>query len=311
MRGDHILVLPALRALAGLFAGRLTLICGTGARALYFSDVDLRRVIETPFDLDGNGEFDAEAIAAGVGQCDLFVSLLPWYARSVQELLRYLTPDVMVGLNGDFSHVVPNSRKHSADMAFDLARCFDPRLDFAEYSAPPVFCAAAQARAEQLCNRLPRSARVLALHSETKARKTWPADRFTDVVDGFLERHPEFVVVVVDEKPSAINRGRHADRVFSFPGNPIDVAFCLVAQADCFLGVDSCMLHVADFCRVPGVGLFGPSSSHEFGFRVTPHVHVCGDGSMNSIQAGAVSAALETVVGLFPRRDGSARGARP
>lgn len=41
----------------------------------------------------------------------------------------------------------------------------------------------------------------------------------------------------------------------------LGVALALVSLSDLFLGVDSCMLHMADLCRVPGVGLFGPDSS--------------------------------------------------
>jgi hypothetical protein len=45
--GDRILNLPALRALAVIFAPRLTLICNEGSGSLFFSDLPLGSVVET------------------------------------------------------------------------------------------------------------------------------------------------------------------------------------------------------------------------------------------------------------------------
>ncbi len=63
------------------------------------------------------------------------------------------------------------------------------------------------------------------------------------------------------------------------------------------------MLHMADLCRIPGVGLFGPDEStslgsEEMGFRFGPHRHVQGHGSMEGIDTASVSRALNE---LAPR----------
>ena len=55
------------------------------------------------------------------------------------------------------------------------------------------------------------------------------------------------------------------------------------------------MLHAADFLRVPGVGLFGPTSPHQFGFRLARHVHIRGGESMADICEDEVLEALETM----------------
>jgi ADP-heptose:LPS heptosyltransferase len=71
---------------------------------------------------------------------------------------------------------------------------------------------------------------------------------------------------------------------------------CLVAESDFFIGIDSCMLHVADLARVPGVGLFGPTNVKEFGFYIGPHIMIQGAGTMEKIEAGMVTEALNHLV---------------
>ncbi|MFE8604306.1 glycosyltransferase family 9 protein [Archangium violaceum] len=49
------------------------------------------------------------------------------------------------------------------------------------------------------------------------------------------------------------------NRVLSCSGShALPVAMAVVACAYLVLGLDSCMLHVADFFHVPAVGVFGP-----------------------------------------------------
>jgi len=69
-----------------------------------------------------------------------------------------------------------------------------------------------------------------------------------------------------------------------------------VAESDLFVGVDSCMLHVADMARIPGVGLFGPTNAKEFGFYIGPHIMIQAEGSMEKIGAGQVTEALNRLV---------------
>src|SRR5712691_11011007 len=77
--GDHLLNLPALRALTALFPKRLTLLCSTGAGHTFFSDLPLRAVVEADMQQQGEGGkfFDAESLARAVAPCDLLLSLNP------------------------------------------------------------------------------------------------------------------------------------------------------------------------------------------------------------------------------------------
>jgi len=89
---------------------------------------------------------------------------------------------------------------------------------------------------------------------------------------------------------------RNASRVIPCYGLSLPSSCCLVAESDFFIGIDSCMLHVADMARVPGVGLFGPTNAKEFGFYIGPHIMIQADGSMDKIAVDIVAEALNQLV---------------
>ena len=212
-------------------------------------------------------------------------------------LLASLNPARSIGFFPEFQVALPlNYRKHTSDLAFDLPAYLDPSLRLEDFAAPPRFPAEAGAIASRIRDLLSPSMRVLAVHPETAINKMWPPERFVADFDAFLAKHPEFVAMVISQGTQGLDGGRYGSRVIPCAGLPLAVAFHLVAQADLFLGVDSCMLHVADFFHVPGVALFGPTSSREFGFRLGPHRYVNGNGTMDSIQVSSVVEMLESLV---------------
>jgi ADP-heptose:LPS heptosyltransferase len=89
-----------------------------------------------------------------------------------------------------------------------------------------------------------------------------------------------------------LNTGCERDRVIPCLGLPLDLTMGLVANADLFVGIDSCMLHAADLARVPGVGLFGLTRSAAWGFRFGPHRHL-DRGTMMDITVEEVLDAME------------------
>lgn len=308
-RGDHILTLPTIRALAAIFAGRLTLICGSGAHARYFSDITFRAVIETEFQSANEAfQFDVQEVAGAVGRCDLFLSLARWHSDSVRQLVRDVAPSLSLGFSPGIGMLVTPGRHvvHAMERTFEIARCFRPTLTLDEYATPPAFSQDARACADNILNTARGSRRVLCIHNETDPRKMWPDDRLKAFIDGFLIRHPDFIVVIVSKLDQRIDVDpAMRDRVMACFGLPLDVAFCLVAQADLFVGADSCMLHVADFCRVPGVGLFGPTPCDGYGYRLTRHRHVCGYGTMTGVRVSEVLQATDEIVALLAGNTGT------
>src|SRR5678816_599433 len=96
--GDNYLNLPALRALSRLFAGRLTLVCRQGPDLFCFDDLAVNRRITLDARFNGEDyEFDAVAAAVEIGQCDLFLSLVPWSSSSLSKLLVACGDIVSIG----------------------------------------------------------------------------------------------------------------------------------------------------------------------------------------------------------------------
>jgi ADP-heptose:LPS heptosyltransferase len=295
--GDTILSLPALRALSQLFDQRLTLICAQGAYELCYSELPLRDVVPIESRFQGTEcLFDVGSISKKIDKCDLFLSLIPWSSMSLRALKDALAPNFSVGFFSNFDLRLPKDfSKHSSDLLFDHPRLFDDSLAFEDFASPPCFPLEAETKARQLLDCIPHSIYTLAVHIDTSSEKMWPSSRFITVLDRFFQKHHHCIAIVVGTGQTELDRGRYGKRVIPCYGLPLDVSMCLVAKANLFLGIDSCMLHIADFNRVPGVGLFGPTSCTEFGFRLGPHRHVCANGAMDGIQIEPVLAALEAL----------------
>ncbi len=103
--GDHLLCLPALRALAHLFEGRMRLVCREGFGELLFGDLPVAGFVEEPFAGDREAiahPFDARALAERISDCDLLLSLNPWHSEDLDQLLRFLGDVDSIGFNGAF-----------------------------------------------------------------------------------------------------------------------------------------------------------------------------------------------------------------
>src|SRR5215208_6177602 len=116
--GDALLTLPAVRALTMLFPGRLTLLCPRQAFQLCYQFLPLKQWVELIWAKDSEADawdgrhgrvhpfdFDVIAAAASVDCCDLFLSLVPWHARSIDELVLRLIPHTTIGLSPTYDWV--------------------------------------------------------------------------------------------------------------------------------------------------------------------------------------------------------------
>jgi ADP-heptose:LPS heptosyltransferase len=183
------------------------------------------------------------------------------------------------------------------DIAFKLVLQIEPQLRLEDFAQPPVLKELYHQRARQLRQALPAGSKVLVVHADTKPEKRWPTARFVATLDLFLQSHPEFVVWVIGTEDLKLNSGPQGGKIRRYLRLPLGQAMALVSEADLFLGIDSCMLHVADLFRVPGVGLFGPTSPAEWGFRFGPHHHQIGsEGQLETIEPREVLAALESLL---------------
>jgi hypothetical protein len=291
--GDYVLNLPALRALTTMFRGRCSLICGNAPAVALFDELSIDKRLRVP----GRQRFSPDAVVSELGTCDLFVSLAPWFSESLSILISSLKPQLSIGMFDEYDVPIPrNYDKHTTDLAFDVATRIDPTYRIEQFLGPPRLPAFDRQRTADTRALLPSGARVLAVHADTAAEKMWRAADLVTTLDLFLCAHPEYYVFLVGTSDQHLDVGHFSDRVIPCYGLPFTRSCAIVMEADLFLGVDSCMLHVADFARVPGVGLFGPTEAHEFGFRIGPNVTVQARGTMTEIRVEHVLRALTSLI---------------
>lgn len=298
--GDAVLTLPAVRALAGLFPGRLTLIMHEGLDYLDLlglpppgRQVRIKSGSKCHWD-----EAEVDELAASLSPCDLFVSLVPWTSPSLHRLVSRLGPARSVGFGSGFDLNLPRDyTKHSAELVFDAVRAVAPQARLAEHLAPPAYLPDSVRLAREIRGCLGEGVRLLAVHMETLPEKLWPADKLAAALDRFLNTHPEYVAMLLHYRDFSLTLPSEAarKRLIAQRGLSLADSMCLVHHADLFVGPDSCMLHVADFGRVPGVGLFGPTDCREFGFLVGPHITIQAPSDMNRIEVEHVVAALDSL----------------
>lgn len=295
--GDNILNLPALRALGAMFADRASLIC-SGSALFVFDDLPLKRSIKIRVESTDHGrEFDADAVAAETGDCDLFLSLVPWHSESLMRLVEKLRPELSVGFISNYDIRLPlNFDQHTSELAFDVVRLLDERSRLQDFTAPPRYPNEAREEARRLRAQLSPGVKALAVHADTGQKKMWDGAKLMQTLDTFLGLHPDFTVLLVGGRPQSLDCGLHGERVIPCYGLPLPVSMALVAEADFFLGIDSCMLHAADFAGVPSVGLFGPTNASEFGFLVGPHIAIQAAHNMAEIEVPDVTDALESLL---------------
>ena len=297
--GDHIMTLPALRALLKNLPSQVVLFAMPELRHVLLSELVVEKDVPIHLSMvNGRNRFDPGVGRAFHKDFDLFVSLNPWHSAEGDRLLGYLQPALSIGMHEHFDICVRSTElEHSSDRAFRVACTLEPRLRITDFSRPPSMSDRATRAARSVIEHFPGTRRVLAVHNETLAHKVWSHRSFRGVVMEFLDSHEDVVAISLDRVVEPTLRGRSHTRYFAPGGLPLDVALALVSQSHLFLGVDSCMLHMADLCRVPGVGLFGPDEwaplgSREMGFHFAPHRHVHGHGNMDGICSDSVLTAL-------------------
>src|SRR5262245_15006675 len=190
--GDSILALPALRAISRIFAGRVTLVCNRVWP--WYGELPLREVTVIPGQRIAGSPpirvFDVDELQASIGYADLFVSLVTTRSPMLRALIERLCPDRLVAFYSDAQFSVSPSAPHVVDRIFALAQKIDPLLDLDDFSAPPALSDASIKFACDLRQRLPKCARMIAVHADTEATKSWSGGLFAELLKGFLSEHP-------------------------------------------------------------------------------------------------------------------------
>jgi ADP-heptose:LPS heptosyltransferase len=280
--GDHILTLPALRALRGALPSRLTLVTGEGKARWIFGDVRFDDVVQVAMARPGDDaarDFPVADVVDRIGGVGCLVSLVPWHSESLSALADAIRPAWSIGMHQVFDYAVDTRSVHAADRAFDVVNAFFPRLDLDDFTAPIPLPMWSEIGAQRVREAAGAGRRILVVHDETATRsKRWSPSRLEETLALLTQEYPELFVVVPSRRAPTFDVGRLGGDIASIERLSLAFFLALVADADYFIGVDSFGLHAADIYGVPALGLFGPTRAEEWGFRFT--------GAGTSLRAG-------------------------
>jgi ADP-heptose:LPS heptosyltransferase len=275
--GDTFFCLPALRALTQLFNGKAILVCPANHENWWFNELLVQQIIKIDAKCTNQGfEFDANALHQKIPDCDIFFSMVSWLSPSLIALMKLWRAKLSVGYFHNYDIFISSlMTKNSFVSNFDCVKIFDPSLHLVDFSHPPIFPEDALATAKLFLDTIVSNDRkILSVHMETKKNKMWTLSKLSRFLDIFLEKHKDYVVLILSLSPMPIRLAKNKDRLVPVFGFNLAFKSALLSLSDLFLGVDSCLLHLADLLRIPGVGLFGPTDPKRFGFYFSQHIHL-------------------------------------
>ncbi|NII07953.1 glycosyltransferase family 9 protein [Luteibacter anthropi] len=270
--GDAIINRPTFDALCAHLPRPVRLICNHDRGTFLWDGVgfDEILVLDMQREADGGRQFDMASIPEAFIACETFVSLVPWFSRSLDELVATLSPRRSIGFGRGFDISLPlDYTVNSVELGFRVLPALGIDARLSDHRRPLCFGEAQAGRVDHLFKQLRTAGirKLLAVHTETLPDKQWNTGFFTHVICDILARLDDVAVIVVDYHASGVTCACHGRRMIHAPGLRLESAMDMVSRCDAFLGVDSCMLHAADLAGVPGVLLFGPRTEPaEFGY---------------------------------------------
>jgi ADP-heptose:LPS heptosyltransferase len=294
--GDHYLSLPAMRALINVLGSKVRLAGHPEAIHLVYGELGLEGKIIDFTVKDGSLTRDIRSVVDEIGDCEFLVSLVPLLNGIADEVVTAVKPAASIGFGAACgTRIRLNERQHAIDMYLDVPRALDSGRLGGDIFDPPKLPARSLAFAREIRGQIPRGVKLLAVHADTKPDKMWDTRCFVDLLHGFASDHPEVFVVIVGSIDLGLTLGPVQERMIPCMDIPLLDSIALVSQADAFLGVDSCMLHLADLFRIPSVGLFGCTDSRLWGLRFARGKIVEGHGSMSHISVAEARSELEAL----------------
>lgn len=294
--GDAVLALPTLRAALDAFSSGVTLVTREASYVDLFRPLRFRSIIclrtGTKHDWDPD---EIAAVATELFDCDLFVSLTPWQSASLHDLRRRLKPSLSVGFSPEYDvHVPLQFDCHSALLMFRAIQAVAPSRNFFDFAGPVELPPQSVELARQITC-LAEGTKIVAVHTETLVEKLWPSERWSACLETFLADRGDFLAIDVNAEEDLYRDREPTDRILPHMRLRLCDAMAIVQRSSLFVGIDSCMLHVADFSRVPSVALFGPTCPREFGFLLAPNVSLRADGSLADLGVERVIEAMRSI----------------
>jgi len=242
-------------------------------------------------------DFDADKAIAALQGCDLFLSFAEWQSPSLSKLMSETRTVSSVGRYDDFTFNLwrpEDEDKHQFDAMFAIAERIFPGYQIDQFFQALKFSDAVRGAGDEILQASGGDFWI-GFHPEGSLReKSCPYHLISDIVRCLVAWRTDAVIFIFGLEKQYFELELLSRRVIVLNRLPLELAAYLVSRMNVFVGVDSCFLHIADLCRVPGVGLFGPTFSERFGFRFARHVHIQSQ-AMN-IDGSQVTAAMRSLV---------------
>jgi ADP-heptose:LPS heptosyltransferase len=269
--GDTILLFPTFAALRRCVPNALVEAIGYStplSLARYAGLIDRVRSIDDAemiglFEKDG---MISDGLRSSIGRCDLIVAYCRDPNQTLRQNLHRYAPQARVFVVDPF----PPAGFHAADWYLTPLQAINISSD--DRTPRIIIPQEDRVSGRSFLAQHGCSPPVLAVHPGSGSRrKCWPAVRFAEVVDRFIDRGIDPLLIcgpadreVLGEVTAKLGQ---PDRVVQLEDPPLLKLSAILSMCDGFLGNDSGVTHLAAAVGCPTVALFGPTDPVVWGPR--------------------------------------------
>jgi ADP-heptose:LPS heptosyltransferase len=272
--GDGFLALPTIRALSHFFPNSLTIIYDAYIAPTWLYELPLKKIILVEVvRKKQNILFDYISVSNILQGSDLFISFNYGYHAAIYALVNLLEPKFSIGFDASFdAELYQDHCKHASEIYYEAAKLLSVHEDIKTYCYPPKILFSIENIVKNLFsgikNIVDGEAFILAIHTDTQPCKMWNQENWIIFIENFLNDFSNGIIVILGV---TFEFNIHESRVVDLTKLPIDMSMALLKQCNAFIGVDSCMLHIADLFNIASVGLFIGTSHKVYGLKYSPH----------------------------------------
>lgn len=275
--GDYVINRGALAILAARLPQPVELIYGTGPQSFLVKDLPFSAFHPVDFSAPNEGAGRAFSIPSSqlAKRPEILVNLSSWEGAALECLRAQLAPQAYIW-NEDW-RIWRKDGPNAVELAYDTIRGLFHDIAISSLRVPPQFNADIDGAVHRTLQQIAAQGytRYLALHLDSSVKKNWPLAEVEAAICAVLSEYRDACVLVVGKQDGFSFCECHRHRVVYLARFSLEASMNVIARSMAFLGVDSCMMKVADACGVPGAALFATRrDANRWGYFWTPGDHV-------------------------------------
>ena len=267
LAGDLLMAVPMLRFLRERYGPDIPLVCGTEPEhQIIFRQVGFANLHPREFwvrdllpgeavAIPADWCFDVDSVLSLAADCDLFINPTQGCGTAFSTIASKLQlPSIGYHENADLKISLHDMLGHMVEQFFQFAQAIHASAYINDFAYFPHRTDAENIRAV-VREEVGQGGRLVVIHADTKVDKMWPIEHWSAWLKMLWADEPETHVLLLGYPAIPIENYAVDLRLHDCRNLPLTVNYEIAAMADLFVGVDSCMLHAADLCRVPSVGI--------------------------------------------------------